>query len=165
MSTKKKILFFCLLSIAMIAADRYTKELAKQHLKGREPLSYWNDTIRLGYAENTGAFLSLGADWPEAVSFWVFGMVPLLMLVGFFAYCIVKAKEISFNRLVPFALIFAGGTGNIVDRLMYNRHVTDFMNVGIGGLRTGIFNVADMCVSAAVIILVIQSFKKEKTAA
>ena len=149
----------------MIAADRYTKELAKQHLRGREPLSYWNDTIRLGYAENTGAFLSLGANWPETVSFWVFGIVPLLMLIGFFAYCIVKAREISFARLVPFALIFAGGTGNIVDRLMYNRHVTDFMNVGISNLRTGIFNVADMCVSAAVIILVIQSFKKDKAAA
>jgi len=162
MSTSKKILFFCLLSIALVGADRYTKELAKQYLKDKAPLSYLGDTVRLGYAENTGAFLSLGADWPEAVSFWVFGIVPLLLLIGFFGYCIVKAKSVSFARLVPFALIFAGGTGNIVDRLVYNRHVTDFLNVGIGNLRTGIFNVADMCVTAAVIILVFQSFKKDK---
>lgn len=163
MSTKRKILFFCLLSTALIGLDRFTKNLAKEHLQNHEPLSYLNDTVRLGYAENTGAFLSFGADWPEAVSFWVFGIGPLLLLIGFFVYCVVKAKMLSFSQLVPFALIFAGGTGNIVDRLMYNRHVTDFMNVGIGNVRTGIFNVADMCVTTAVIILVIQSLKKDKT--
>lgn len=161
MSTPKKILYFCLLSIALVGADRITKVWAKEYLQNREHLSYLGDTVRLGYAENTGAFLSFGADWPEQVSFWVFGIVPLLLLIGFFIYCIVKAKTLSFSRLLPFALIFAGGTGNIVDRLMYNRHVTDFLNVGIGSLRTGIFNVADMCVSAAVIILLFQSFKKE----
>ena len=80
----------------------------------------------------------------------------------FFIYCITKAKQLSFARLLPFALVFAGGTGNIVDRLIYDRHVTDFMNVGIGSLRTGIFNFADMCVTAAVIILIFQSFKKDK---
>jgi len=162
MSTKRKILFFCLLSLALIGLDRYTKNLAKEHLQNNPPQSYLHDTVRLGYAENTGAFLSFGADWPEAVSFWVFGIGPLLLLVGFFVYCVIKAKVLSFNQLLPFALIFAGGTGNIVDRLMYNRHVTDFMNVGIGDLRTGIFNVADMCVTTAVIILVIQSLRKDK---
>ena len=162
MSTSRKILLFCLLSVALIGVDRLTKNLAKEYLQNREPLSYLHDTVRLGYAENTGAFLSFGADWPPAVSFWVFGIVPLLLLAGFFVYCIKKAKEISFARLLPFALIFSGGTGNIVDRLLYNRHVTDFMNVGIDNLRTGIFNVADMCVTTAVIILVFQSFKKDK---
>jgi len=147
----------------MVGIDRFTKILAKEHLQYRqEPLSYLNDTIRLGYAENTGAFLSFGADWPPRVSFWVFGIIPLLLLLGFFIYCITKAKQLSFARLLPFALVFAGGTGNIVDRLIYDRHVTDFMNVGIGTLRTGIFNFADMCVTTAVIILVFQSCKKDK---
>jgi signal peptidase II len=50
-------------------------------------------------------------------------------------------------------MIFAGGLGNIIDRIAFDRHVTDFMNVGIGSLRTGIFNVADMCVTAGVIVL------------
>lgn len=164
MSTSKKILLFCLLSVALIGADRITKIWAKDYLQNREHLSYLNDTIRLGYAENTGAFLSFGADWPPAVSFWIFGIVPLLMLIAFFIYCVIKAKQLSFGRLLPFALIFSGGTGNIIDRLVYNRHVTDFLNVGIGNLRTGIFNVADMCVTAAVIILVFQSFKKDDKA-
>ncbi|HWB26872.1 MAG TPA: signal peptidase II [Chitinophagaceae bacterium] len=162
MNTSRKIWMFCILSIALIGVDRLTKNLAKEYLQNSDPKSYLNDTIRLGYAENTGAFLSFGADWPAAVSFWVFGVIPLLLLLGFFVYCIKKAKQLSFARLLPFALIFAGGTGNIVDRLIYDRHVTDFMNVGLGTLRTGIFNFADMCVTTAVIILLFQSFTKEK---
>lgn len=162
MSTARKIVFFCIGSLALLGLDRYTKILAKEHLMNREPLTYLHDTVRLGYAENTGAFLSFGADWPEAVSFWVFGIVPFLLLVAFFVYCVVKAKQLPFSHLVPLGLIFTGGMGNIADRLMYNRHVTDFMNVGIGSLRSGIFNVADLCVTTGVIILLFQNFKKEK---
>ena len=163
MSTKQKIIRFCLLSISLIGLDRITKILAKQYLKDKEMVSYLHDTLRIGYVENTGAFLSFGADWPAKVSFWVFGVVPFLLLLGFFVYCIVKARVLSFSQLVPFALIFAGGSGNIIDRLIYDRHVADFMNVGISSLRTGIFNVADMCVTTAVVILVVQSLRKDKS--
>jgi len=162
MSTKRKIIFFCLLIIALLALDRYTKMLAKEYLMNRDFKSYLGDTIRLGYAENTGAFLSFGADWPENVSFWVFGVVPFILLLAFLAYCLLKAKTLSLSHLLPLGLIFTGGMGNIADRLIYHRHVTDFMNVGIGSLRTGIFNVADMCVTTGVIVILFQSFKKDK---
>ena len=41
---------------------------------------------------------------------------------------------------------------NLIDRLRYGGYVVDFLNVGIGSLRTGIFNVADMAIMAGVII-------------
>jgi len=161
MSTKRKILFFCLIIVALLALDRYTKMLAKQYLMDRDFKSYLGDTIRLGYAENTGAFLSFGADWPANVSFWVFGIVPFMLLLAFLGYCLTKVKTLSFSQLLPLGLIFTGGMGNIADRLVYHRHVTDFMNVGIGSLRTGIFNVADMCVTTGVIIILLQSVKRD----
>jgi signal peptidase II len=77
----------------------------------------------------------------------------------------VVLKIDGFSRLKAFslALILAGGLGNIIDRIFNDRHVTDFMNVGIGNtLRTGIFNVADMCVTAGVIGLLIISFTEKK---
>lgn len=52
------------------------------------------------------------------------------------------------------ALVAAGGTGNLLDRLMNKGLVTDFLNVGIGSLRTGIFNVADMAILVGTILLV-----------
>jgi signal peptidase II len=49
-------------------------------------------------------------------------------------------------------LIVGGGVSNLIDRLRYGGYVVDFLNVGIGSLRTGIFNVADMAIMAGVII-------------
>jgi signal peptidase II len=53
--------------------------------------------------------------------------------------------------LISLALIFAGGIGNIIDRLLFEKHVSDFINIGIGDLRTGIFNFADVYVTLGVI--------------
>jgi signal peptidase II len=45
--------------------------------------------------------------------------------------------------------------------------VVDFLNVGIGPLRTGIFNVADMAITAAAILLALDALRQpaEKRAA
>lgn len=48
---------------------------------------------------------------------------------------------------VAWSLVLAGGLGNLLDRLIYDGRVIDFMNLGIGSLRTGIFNVADVCIT------------------
>lgn len=148
-------------SIVFIGCDRITKDLAKSHLMYRAPISYFHNTVRLEYVENTGAALSLGDELPKPVSFWLLSVIPLIFLVILFGYTIKNAKVFSTLRMLALSLIIAGGLGNIIDRLLYDRHVTDFMNVGISSLRTGIFNVADMCVTAGVIAFLI-SYKDKK---
>jgi signal peptidase II len=155
-----KLFLLCLISIIFIGCDHATKELAKEHLKDKAPLSWYHDTFRLEYAENTGAFLSFGATWPKAVSFWTMSILPLLFLAGLFVYAVRKTVTGSMLSVLPFILIFAGGIGNIVDRIIYDRHVTDFMNLGINNLRTGIFNFADLYVTAGVIMLLVFQFRK-----
>jgi signal peptidase II len=156
-----KVLLFCLTSIVFIGCDRITKDLAKAHLMYREPISYFHNTVRLEYVENTGAALSLGDQLSKPVSFWLLSVIPLIFLIILFGYTIKNAKVFSPLRMLALSLIIAGGLGNIIDRLLYDRHVTDFMNVGISNLRTGIFNVADMCVTAGVIVFLI-SYKEKK---
>lgn len=159
-----KILLFCLGSLLLISWDRASKELAKEHLKDKAPLTYWNDTVRFQYVENTGAALSLGDSLPKAVSFWTLSILPLVFILCMAGYAIKKSGDMSNAKLVSFALIVAGGLGNIYDRIVYDRHVTDFMNIGIGDLRTGIFNFADVCITAGVIMMLF-SFKKNNTLA
>jgi signal peptidase II len=53
---------------------------------------------------------------------------------------------------VSVALIVGGGVSNLVDRLRYGGYVVDFLNVGIGPVRTGIFNVADMAIMVGVVL-------------
>ena len=160
-----KIILFCTCCLAFIGCDRLTKDLAKQHLKDKPAVTYLNDTIRLQYAENTGAALSWGDELPKTVSFWLLSMLPLIVLVVLFVYTLKNLQQMSTAKIFSIALVFSGGIGNIIDRILFDRHVTDFMNVGIGNLRTGIFNVADMCVTAGVIgLLLFFNDKKNKPA-
>lgn len=156
-------MLFCLLTVVLIGCDRGTKNWAKENLKDKPPKSYLNDMARLDYVENTGAFLSFGDDWSTTTSLWVFSILPLAFLSAIFIYTIRQSDKMSFAKMLPFALIVAGGVGNIIDRILYDRHVTDFMNLGIGNLRTGIFNVADLYVSVGVVILLIFNFRERKT--
>jgi signal peptidase II len=59
-------------------------------------------------------------------------------------------------------LFLAGGVSNLVDRVAMGR-VIDFLNLGIGPLRTGIFNVADMAILAGVVILIVEGARNTYT--
>jgi signal peptidase II len=160
-----KVALFCLISVLFIGCDRITKSLAKEHLMYHEPISYLHNTVRLEYVENTGAALSLGDQLSKPVSFWLLSVIPLVCLLALATYVLTKVNEYNRLKLFSFALIISGGLGNIIDRLMFDRHVTDFMNVGISNFRTGIFNVADMCVTAGVIGLLFSLREKNPIAA
>jgi signal peptidase II len=154
-----KILLFSISSLSLISWDRVSKELAKEHLKGKPEYSYFHDSFRLLYVENTGAAMSLGDQLSGTVGLWVLGIIPLAFLIGLFVYTVQRSKKLSFGKLLAFSLILAGGIGNIMDRLLYDRHVTDFMNIGIMNLRTGIFNFADVWITTGVIYFIFASRK------
>jgi signal peptidase II len=163
MSVKNRILIFCLSSVLFISCDQVTKDLARTHLRDKPSVSLLSNTIKLEYAENTGAALGLGDDLPQTLSFWLLGIVPLVILLIAGWYVIRHAYKIPMFKMVCYALICSGGIGNIIDRLLHDRHVTDFMILGIGSIHTGIFNVADMCVTTGVAGLLVYSFQKKKT--
>jgi signal peptidase II len=164
MNQSIKIILFAVCCVAFISCDRITKDLAKEHLKDKPTITYWHDTFRLQYVENTGAALSLGDNLPKTASFWLLSILPLMVLLGVLFYTLKNLQQMGTMKLFAIALIFSGGTGNIIDRILFDRHVTDFMNLGIGNIRTGIFNVADVCVTAGVTgLLLFFNDKKNKT--
>lgn len=160
MHPKIKILIFCLSTLLFIGCDRVTKDLAKAHLMNKPSLSYFHNRFQLVYVENTGAAMSMGDGLPKMASFWLLSILPLIFLLGLTAYTLRHAREMRFIKLFSFALIIAGGLGNIIDRIVFDRHVTDFMILSLLNLHTGIFNVADVCVTAGAIGLLF--FGREK---
>lgn len=78
------------------------------------------------------------------------GLVGVLLLI-LTAYLLLN-RDLHRLELVAGALIIGGGTSNLLDRLLNNGAVVDFLNVGIGPLRTGIFNVADMTIMLGVAV-------------
>ncbi len=160
MNRKKQILLTIIVLSINFLLDRVTKMLAVNYLQGRETLSYFYDTIVLKYTENTGAFLSLGAGWPDWLKYILLLAIPIAVCLYGLYYCAFKLTDR--NLIIAFVCVIGGGLGNLVDRLIYDFHVVDFLNFGIGSLRTGILNVADMSVTFAVIYLLFSQFKKDK---
>ncbi len=140
---------------ACVACDRATKRAAVEHLVPGQRLSFVADTLRLELAHNPGAFLSLGASLPEGVRRYVFTIGPGLVALG--ALVVAMRRRSRTRVAVAAALIAAGGLGNVWDRVATGGRVVDFMNAGVGGLRTGIFNVADVALVAGVLLLLVPS--------
>jgi signal peptidase II len=141
---------------ATIGCDRVTKHVAATTLSDAPSRSFLADTFRLEYAENTGAFLGLGADWPLPVRTAVFGVGSGLLLL---ALAVVAVRNRWPSRsLFGVAIFVAGGASNLADRITCGM-VIDFMNFGIGPIRTGIFNVADMAIMLGAGIFVIEGYR------
>jgi signal peptidase II len=149
--TRTRALVLLLLIVAVVAGDRVTKRLASERLAGQPVRSYLGDTVRLGYAENRGAFLSLGANWPEWARRGALGAVVGISLVGI---ALLAWRHRSGGAMAfGLALILAGGASNLGDRMAWG-HVVDFVVLRAGPLQTGVFNVADMAITLGVALVV-----------
>ena len=151
---------------SVIIADQVTKELAREYLADSPTISYLGNFFLLHYAENDGAFLSMGSNWPVPLRIILLTIIPVVFLL-ILLFVILFSKELDIYTTIAFALILGGGLSNMWDRLINNGFVVDFMNMGIGSLRTGIFNVADMAITVAffmiVIHMIIQRVKHKNT--
>ena len=153
-----KVILFVAILFSCIGCDQFTKHLASEHLKGQGTFSFLGDTIRLQYMENPGAFLGLGGTLSPTIRFWLFTVMNVVVLVVVLwvgkDYWLLNGLTLSLG-----ALFLAGGIGNTIDRIQYDGVVIDFLNVGIGWLRTGVFNVADMAITFSVIMLLTHGYK------
>jgi signal peptidase II len=136
------------LMLACVGCDQATKEIASRTMAGEPRISLLYDTVRLQLAENSGAFLGLGAGLSDGLRFWLLTVLNGLVIAGVLAYLLVKGRQLPSLQFVALGLIAAGGVGNLIDRVANDGRVTDFVNLGVGPVRTGIFNVADVAIMA-----------------
>ena len=61
-------------------------------------------------------------------------------------------------QFIALSLFLAGGIGKLIDRLFLSCIVIDFLNIGFGPLRTGIFNVADMAITGGALLMLFSWF-------
>jgi signal peptidase II len=140
--------------IAAIGVDQSTKFLARTLLKDAGTAQVIGDFFILRYAENQGAFLSLGSNWPVLMRRIVFGAFTLAIVVAAIAYMI-RQDRMNLAKTSFLSLIVGGGLGNLLDRLTRGGCVADFMNLGIGRVRTGIFNFADLFIMAGILLFIL----------
>lgn len=157
----KRSLSVLLILFSCVGCDQATKYLASRSLPRTETFHFLGDSLRLRYTENPGAFLSLGERLPGEWRYLLLTLLVGVVLVGLFVY-LLRGKSGDARTTTALALILGGGVGNLIDRLAHHGRVVDFLNVGIGPLRTGIFNVADLAITCGVLWLGLAALRGRK---
>ena len=119
-------------------------------------ISLGGDSVRLELVHNPGAFLSLASELPADVRGPLLLVLVPLALAALFVLAL-RSRAASGRSVLGLGLIAGGGLGNWLDRLMHGGAVTDFVSLGLGPLRTGIFNLADVCIVAGALLLLLLS--------
>ncbi len=133
--------------ILAFIVDRASKIWALEWL-AKQPggqFALWPNVLHLRYVENRGISFSLLAGNP-----WLLAVLSLAAMV-----LVVIALRAALNKgegeNMLLWLLLAGGVGNMVDRLLYG-YVIDFFEIRL--FRFAIFNVADVCLTIAGVILI-----------
>ncbi|MFC1585983.1 signal peptidase II [Fibrobacterota bacterium] len=160
-SRTKTVVLTVLIIMINVGCDQVTKDYARKHFQHQGTLQVVGDFVIITYAENDGAFLSMGSNMPKFLKAALFTVLPLIILSGLLFY-VLFIQNLSALQTVLLSSIIGGGVSNLYDRIAHNGFVTDFLNFGIGSLRTGIVNVADMSITFGCILLILLHFLQER---
>jgi len=157
----KRLLLISVVLVSCVGCDQVTKSIAVKIMPIKEPVSYLGDTVRLQIAYNRGAFLSIGSFLPEAwrIGIFTIGVSCILLSVLIYGFL---SKTRHPSLLLGVALLFAGGVSNLLDRIANGGLVVDFINIGIGPVRTGIFNIADIVITVGAVIFFWATFRQKQ---
>ena len=138
-------IFMTLMAAVMVAADQLTKLWIVSH-QAQLPIGVLDGIFHLTYTENRGAAFSSfqGMQW--------------LFLIIFIAFTVGIIWEFSKKRM-PFTtfdrwcivVIYAGGLGNMIDRLRLG-YVVDMIQVEF--INFPVFNVADCFITCGCVLLI-----------
>lgn len=146
---KKHLLIADFLGLAaLVLADQFTKYIAVIHLKDQPAIPIINNVLELNYLENRGA--AFGMLQNQKI-FFVFVAILILTVIGY-VLCKTPEKKKYTILHVLLVMIASGALGNMIDRLRFE-YVVDFISFVL--INFPIFNVADIYVTVATIILVI----------
>ncbi|MBB5979018.1 signal peptidase II [Kribbella solani] len=148
----KWTLVFGGVGLVVLLLDQLTKALALAHLTPGEPVNVIGSLLKFNLIRNSGAAFSLGAGYTPYIS-----AVQIIVAIG---VVYLSRRLGSAGWALAFGLLFGGAVGNILDRIFrapspFHGHVVDFLQTP----HWAIFNVADMAVTSAAILLVIQTLR------
>lgn len=144
--TLKRAGFAVVSFILLIVFDQWTKSLAVAHLMNQEPLVLIDGVFQLRYLENRGA--AFGMMQGKQTFFLITATIAVLVIA--YIYFKLPWKK-RFHPLRTTGLFIASGAvGNMIDRVSLG-YVVDFFYFEL--IDFPIFNVADIYVTCATIIL------------
>jgi signal peptidase II len=149
-----------ILGVAFIMLDQWVKLIALVALNNHSYV-FGNQIVWLDLALslNPGAFLSLGASLSPGLKQLIF-----VAAVGV-ACCWAVIWALRHWQATPVKagaayFIAMGGLANLIDRVLRDGHVVDYLVLNLGPLHTGVFNLADIAIMAGALVLALGALKK-----
>lgn len=147
---------FLLISVALIALDQWTKDLAIANLPKYQSVPFIGEILQFFLIWNDSAAFSIGFGVT-----WIFTAISSIAALVVI-WLILKSSRLSW--LLTLSVLLGGIVGNLVDRLTRppgfpEGHVVDFLQLPFG---FPIFNIADICITFAmtsVVILIMRGVK------
>jgi signal peptidase II len=131
-----------------VTLDQITKALAIAHLDPAEPIRLLGGLLTLQLIRNPGAAFSMGEQFTV-----VFTGIAIVALIGVAGWLLPRVRHVGWA--VATGCLLAGIVGNLLDRLFrepapFHGHVIDFLQLP----NFAIFNVADMFITAAAVLVI-----------
>lgn len=98
-----------------------------------------NGILNLTYVENTGGVFGIGKNCTM-----IFIITNIIVLTLITTFVVLRKNQVSIYGLIGFALILAGGIGNLFDRL-FRGFVVDYIDFS-PLIKYPVFNIADVCI-------------------
>ena len=137
-------------AVLLVGIDRLTKWLASTYVKPNSSINLISfegrEWLNLTYQENTGAAFSILRDKQLFLI-----ILTSIIILGVIILMITKRVKKPVY-IWSFALIVAGGVGNLIDRIAYG-YVIDFVDVRI--IKFAVFNFADICAVVGTVMLIV----------
>lgn len=157
MKLKAYIRFF-IIAIVIIAFDQWTKNLVREmplySIWLPSGMEWLEPYARVIHSYNTGAafgsFENLG---------WLFALLAFVV-AGLLVYYFPTVAGDNLWMQIAMGMQLGGALGNVIDRLLFDMRVTDFISIG----NFAIFNVADSAITVGTTILVVGLLIMERQA-
>lgn len=152
-------LSWLVLSLVLIVADQWTKQIVLAHLVEGVPVPVIDGWLNWTLAFNTGAAFSFLADaggWQR----WGFSILAVV-ISAVLTLWLARTPRRDWLTALPLALVVGGALGNLIDRLRFG-HVVDFVQVYHNSWAFPAFNIADSAISVGAVLLAAASLRGGK---
>lgn len=138
-------MLYVMLSVALVIIDQITKFMTVKNIPFEESITVINGILSLTYIKNTGA--AWGIFSGARYFFIIFTAAVLIALT----VVIIKKRTASKIFNLSISLVYAGATGNFLDRIFRGGSVVDMIKLDF--INYPVFNFADCCVVTGAVLL------------
>ncbi|WP_395318453.1 signal peptidase II [Fructilactobacillus frigidiflavus] len=151
MKLKKYRFLLLIITISLIFLDQIIKFQTRLNISLGKEITFIPHILSITYLQNTGA------AWSFMQGNSIFFLLVAFIAILIFIYLLYKYQT---DKLISLGIVLmlTGTIGNLIDRIKFG-FVTDMFKVDF--INFPIFNIADMCLTFGVLILIFQLLTEE----